>query len=142
MQGNTCSWFTMASDGVVVSSENNPVYFIACMDKAKTLSTQMQFRNATEVLHEQVLKPIVCKINPQSYRNYTKPNFTDLWRKPRVADEHNVNKLFEILCEAFAQLTEVCILSGLDSCFNQELGKFLQELVTHQQVQDNLFSYF
>ena len=100
-----------AKEKVVVTLEKN---FNAIMEQAKTLSKQMQFRRASQMLQRQVLKPVICEINSKSCNGFSR--FINLFWRDRNSEKYvNTVTLCEILFEAFAQLIDVHLVSGVVS---------------------------
>ena len=113
--------------------ERDPLRYTAYMEHAKILSAQMQFTSAAEVLRKQVLAPIVCQLDSQKTSGFYR--FVKyFWR----SGETEVEQLFKILCESFAQLSQVHVVSAVDFVFDPNNGKLLQEIVENAHVRDML----
>ena len=127
----------MASAGskVVMSSEDDPLHFLAIVLQAKTLFMQMQFRSTAAVLQKRVLEPIISEIDAKSFKGLAR-FMNSVWRNPEI------RALMNIFCEAFAQLAEVHIVSVVDSILDPNSAIFLNTIVRNPLIQDLLINSY
>ena len=92
------------------------VNLITCMEDAKTLCMQMQFRSAAVLLHKQVLEPAILNIDFKRPRAKKFSRIIQPLSKHRRWPKINMQELF---CDVFAQLSEISIVY-IDQPFSQD----------------------
>ena len=107
--------------------KKDPRKFIASMEQAKSLCTQMKFVSAALTLQRQVLKPVIRKIKrSKGFRRYIQP--LNVWK------HHKWSKIntHDVFCEVYVQLTEIGIVLRND-LYPFSSSIFLEKILRDKQ---------